>query len=75
MRAYGDEAVGRILERLRVMVLLAKEQPEDSKQYGSLQNTTQFGVAAQVTRAVSLHCASGPNQAGCAAIPVLVVGS
>ena len=48
VRAYGEEAVGRILERVRGMVLRAKEQPEDSKQYGSLQNTTLFGVAAQV---------------------------
>jgi hypothetical protein len=44
VRAYGDEAVGRILERVRGMVLRAKEQPEDSKQ----QNTTLSGVATQV---------------------------
>ena len=48
VRAYGEEAVGRILERVRGMVLRAKEQPEDSKQHGSLQNTTLPGVVAQV---------------------------
>lgn len=34
--------------QVREMVLQAKEQPEDSRAYGSLENTTLFGVAAQV---------------------------
>ena len=62
MRAYGEEAVGRILERVRGMVLRAKEQPEDSKQYGSLQNTTLFGVAAQVWQHLPCCCFRGVCQ-------------
>ncbi|EFN56492.1 expressed protein [Chlorella variabilis] len=50
VRAYGEEAVARIVERVRGMVLEARDQPADSQQYGSLQNTTLFGVAAQVRR-------------------------
>lgn len=34
--------------QVREMVLQAREQPEDSRAYGSLENTTLFGVAAQV---------------------------
>jgi hypothetical protein len=48
VRAYGDEAVGRIVAQVREMVLQAREQPADSRAYGSLENTTLFGVAAQV---------------------------
>ncbi|KAI7841245.1 hypothetical protein COHA_005082 [Chlorella ohadii] len=51
VRAYGDEAVQLILEQVREMVLQAREQPEDSRAYGSLENTTLFGVAAQRARA------------------------
>jgi hypothetical protein len=56
VRAYGDEAVARITEKLRVMILEAKDQPADSKAYGSLENTTQFGVAAQVGWAARPGC-------------------
>lgn len=40
------------------MVLQAKEQPEDSRAYGSLENTTLFGVAAQVRALVALATAT-----------------
>ena len=48
VRAYGDEAVALVVERLTSTVLQARDQPPDSKQFSALENTTQFGVAAQV---------------------------
>ncbi|PSC73633.1 ARM repeat-containing [Micractinium conductrix] len=51
VRAYGDEAVQRVVPVVREMIMQAKQQPEDSKAYGSLENTTLFGVAAQRARA------------------------
>ena len=48
VRAYGDEAVALVVEQLAATVLLARDQPPDSKQFSALENTTQFGVAAQV---------------------------
>lgn len=70
MRAYGDEAVARITEKLRVMILEAKDQPADSKAYGSLENTTQFGVAAQVGWAARPGCCAA---ARCGALCCAVV--
>lgn len=46
-RAYGDEAIHRILAKIEEMLPLAKDQPADSKAYGGLENTTLFGVASQ----------------------------
>ncbi|KAL4425118.1 hypothetical protein ABPG77_008223 [Micractinium sp. CCAP 211/92] len=51
VRAYGDEATARIVAVLRDTVLEARDQPADSQKYGSLENTTLFGVAAQRARA------------------------
>ena len=49
IRAYGQEAISRILPKVEEMLPMAKEQPADSKARGGLENTTLFGVAAQRT--------------------------
>jgi hypothetical protein len=46
-RAYGEEAVRRICEKVGEMLPMAKQQPADSKKAAGLENTTLFGVAAQ----------------------------
>ena len=45
-RAYGDEAITRIKQKLDEMLLKAKEQESDSKSLANLENVTTFGVAA-----------------------------
>ena len=45
-RAYGDEAIKRITEKLNEMLPRAKQQKPDSKSLSRLENTTTFGVAA-----------------------------
>jgi len=46
-RAYGTEAITRILQKVEEMLPMAKDQPEDSRAHGGLENTTLFGVAAK----------------------------
>lgn len=45
-RAYGDEAITRITQKLDEMLLKAKNQESDSKSLSKLENVTTFGVAA-----------------------------
>lgn len=46
-RAYGQEAVDKIVPRLKVMLPKAKDQKPDSKTLSKLENVTTFGVAAE----------------------------
>lgn len=50
VRSYGQDAIDRILPELEAMLPLAKQQPNDSKRYAGLENTTTFGVAARKAR-------------------------
>lgn len=45
-RAYGDEAIEKIVGEIQKLLPMAQEQPADSKAAMGLQNTTLFGVAA-----------------------------
>jgi ferredoxin len=57
-RAYGAEAVQRIVAVIEEMLPMAASQPQDSRQAAGMENTTLFGVAAQrATRAndIELH--------------------
>ncbi|KAG7667191.1 hypothetical protein NADE_003012 [Nannochloris sp. 'desiccata'] len=46
-RAYGPDAISRIVAKITEMLPKAKDQPADSKARGNLENTTLFGVAAE----------------------------
>jgi hypothetical protein len=46
-RAYGGEAVARIVAQVSELLPLAKDQPADSRAAGGMENTTLFGVAAR----------------------------
>lgn len=46
-RAYGEQAVRRICDKVEEMLPMAKQQPADSKKAAGLENTTLFGVAAE----------------------------
>uniref|UniRef100_A0A061QRH4 Arm repeat-containing protein n=1 Tax=Tetraselmis sp. GSL018 TaxID=582737 RepID=A0A061QRH4_9CHLO len=50
VRSYGQEAVDKIVEKMKVMLPHAKEQPSESHRYAGLDNTTTFGVAAKRAR-------------------------
>jgi len=50
VRSYGQDAVERILPELEAILPQAKEQPNDSKRYAGLENTTTFGAAAKNAR-------------------------
>jgi hypothetical protein len=39
-----------VFAQLEAMLPLAKQQPNDSKRYAGLENTTTFGVAARKAR-------------------------
>lgn len=45
-RAYGADAISKIVEKIREYLPMAQDQPEDSKAGAGLENTTTFGVAA-----------------------------
>lgn len=45
IRAYGQEALDRILPEIRRTILEAQNQESDSVMFSGLQNVTQFGVA------------------------------
>jgi len=45
-RAYGADAISRIVEQIRIYLPMANDQPVDSRAGGGLENTTTFGVAA-----------------------------
>lgn len=51
VRAYGNEAMDRIIPVLRSMVLSARDQPKESVKFSTMENTTLFGVAAMRNRA------------------------
>lgn len=46
-RAYGDEAITKIVAKIEVMLPMAHGQPADSRARAGLENTTLFGVAAE----------------------------
>lgn len=48
-RAYGQDAIQKIVEKLHVMLPKAKEQKSDSNALANLENVTTFGVAAART--------------------------
>lgn len=45
VRAYGEPALARVLPALTRFLAQAKDQPNDSKLFGDLSNSTSFGVA------------------------------
>ena len=49
-RAYGPDAIAKIVAKIKEMLPKAKDQPADSKARGNLENTTLFGVAAERTQ-------------------------
>jgi hypothetical protein len=49
-RAYGPDAISRIVAKISKMLPRANDQPADSKARGNLENTTLFGVAAERTQ-------------------------
>eukprot|EP00854_Cymbomonas_tetramitiformis_P005490 gene5490-6653_t len=46
-RAYGEEAIPRIAKLAKERLPMALIQPRDSKRFGTLENSTTFGVAKQ----------------------------
>eukprot|EP00878_Enallax_costatus_P010189 GHUV01010637.1.p2 GENE.GHUV01010637.1~~GHUV01010637.1.p2 ORF type:complete len:334 (+),score=84.12 GHUV01010637.1:2064-3065(+) len=50
VRAYGDEAIQKIVTAIRELLPQAYKQPAESQKYSDLENITTFGVAARRKR-------------------------
>eukprot|EP00850_Spirogloea_muscicola_P014971 SM000111S18794 [mRNA] locus=s111:183250:196627:+ [translate_table: standard] len=50
MKVYKDEAIAKVVVALTELLPLAKEQPDESRRYGGLDNVTHFGVAHKKLR-------------------------
>eukprot|EP00850_Spirogloea_muscicola_P019293 SM000187S03910 [mRNA] locus=s187:114336:121099:- [translate_table: standard] len=50
MKVYKDEAIAKVMVALTELLPLAKEQPDESRRYGGLDNVTHFGVAHKKLR-------------------------
>lgn len=50
LACYRFQKVGTVFAQVQEFLPLAKEQPNDSKRYGDLENVTTFGVAAKRMR-------------------------
>lgn len=68
MRAYGDEAIERVVTFLDGNILKVKEQERDSAKHGDLSNSTLFGVAAKRARDNDVSAHTGNQVYSCGSL-------